>query len=142
MCAQTKKRSHGFSLIEVLVAIGILAVGLVAIISIFPFSIKANKGAELASVASSYARSQLEQVLATNYDDVGSGTIEARARVSSNPSDVAYVLERQTVVSFVDSSLNASGSDLGLKKIVVTVFWPNRQGSYNSLVLTSLLSNR
>lgn len=141
MCAQTKAK-HGFSLIEVLIAIAVLAVGLIAVISIFPFSIKTNKGAEQQSLASSYARTKLEQVLASSYDEVNTGTIEARARVTANPNDTAYPLERQTVVTFIDSNLNTSVSDVGLKKVVVTVYWPNRQGGDNTLVLTSILSNK
>lgn len=132
----------GFSLIEVLVATIVIATGLIAIVSIFPFSMKVNKGAEKASLASAYARAKMEQLLITSYDDLATGTIEARARISNDPTDPAYTLERQTVVALVDSNLNNSGTDVGIKKITVTVFWKNRQNADSSIVLNSLLSSR
>lgn len=136
------RHKQGFSLIEVLVAIAVLAVGLVAIVSIFPFAIKMNKGAEQQSLASSYARTKLEQILSSSYDEVNTGTIEQRAKVTLNPSDSAYALERQTTVTLVDANLNTSVTDIGLKKVQVTVYWPNRQGGDNTFVISSLLSNK
>lgn len=141
MSGSTNK-SPGFTLIEVLVSIAIMTIGLITVVSIFPFSIRANKSAERQSLASSYARTKLEQLLTIAYDSVGTGTIEARARISNDPQNPAYTLERQTMVTLVDSNLNNSGTDVGLKKIQVTIFWSNRQGGDNSLVLTSILGQK
>ena len=131
----------GFSLIEALVATAILALGLLAVLGAFPLAMRVNKEAERASLASIYARSKLEQLLTTSYDDVATGTIEPRARLSADPASPAYTLERQTVVTLVDADLNTSVSDVGLKKFTVTVFWPGRQGGGSkSLTLTSILA--
>ncbi|MFH1866617.1 MAG: prepilin-type N-terminal cleavage/methylation domain-containing protein [Patescibacteria group bacterium] len=140
---KTKSNNYlGFSLVEVMVATAILAVGLLAVMSIFPFSLQANKGAEQTSLASSYAKAKLEQLLVTPYDELGVGNVEPRAKLSSDPDDLAYSLERQTEVTLLDGNLVSSGSDVGLKKIAVSVFWSNRQGGDKSLVLTSILSQK
>ena len=136
------KPAGGFSLIEALVATAILGVGLMAIVGTFPFSIRANKGSELSSLASSYARTQLETLLTTSYDELNTGTVETRHHLASNPSDPIYTLERETVVNLVDANLNNSATDIGIKKISVTVYWPSRQGASSSLTLTSLLSTK
>lgn len=129
-------------MLEVLVAVAVMAVGLVAVVSVFPFSIKTNKNAELTSLASSYARTKLEQALTSAYDELAVGTTEPRARVSLDPANPAYVIERETVVSLLDGNFNPTGSDVGLKKITVTMYWPNRQGGYHTLVLASLTSRK
>ncbi len=134
------RNQTGFSLIEALVATAILALGLLAVLGAFPLAMRTNKEAERASLASVYARTKLEQLLTTSYDEVDTGTIETRARLSTDPANVAYTLERETTVTLVDANLNTSVSDVGLKKIATTVFWPNRQGGSKSLTLTSILA--
>lgn len=136
------KNRPGFSLIEVMVATAILAVGLVAVISIFPLALRANKSAEQASLASAYARAKMEEVIIATYDEVLTGTIEPRAKVSTNPSDSAYILERSTVVKYIDADLNDSASDTGLKQITVTVYWTSRFGTEKSLILNSIISRK
>lgn len=145
MFASTKnhtKQRPGFSLVEVVVATAVLTIGLITLVGLIPFAIKANKKAEFQSLASTYARTKLEQLLASPYDEIDAGTIEPRTKISSDPSNPAYALERQTVVTLLDSNLAASSSDQGLKKITVTVYWPNRLGSSGSLTLTSILSQK
>ncbi len=131
---------NGFSLLEALVAIAILTVGLLATVSSFPFSLKVNKGAEQASLASVYGKTKLEQLLIQPYDALAVGTVEVKSRISSDPNNPAHALERETVITLVDGNLQPSVSDLGLKKITVRVFWQNRQGGESSLILSSLVS--
>lgn len=136
------KNKIGFSLIEVMVATAILAVGMVAVISIFPLALRANKSAEQASLASAYARAKMEEVLVSAYDEVLVGTVEPRAKVSIDPSDLAYMLERETVVQYIDSNLNVSLSDMGLKQITVAIYWVSRFGAERSLLLNSIISRK
>lgn len=135
-------RQRGFSLVEVVVATAVLAIGLITLIGLLPFAIKANKKAESQSLASTYARTKLEQLLASPYDEIGTGTIEPRAKISNDPSNSAYALERQTVVTFIDSNLSTTNSDQGLKKITVTVYWPKPPTGSSSLTLSSILAQK
>ena len=132
---------RGFSIIEVLVAVAVLSIGLITIIGLFPFSIQANKGAERQSLASSYARAKLEQMLITAYDEINTGTVEVKAALSNDPNNSAYGMQRQTVVTLVDGNLANSGTDVGLKKIVATVYWSNK-GVEQSLTLSSILAQK
>ncbi len=141
MYAPTNHR-HGFSLIEGLVAITIMSVALLTIISAVPLTLQTNKQAELESLASVYARAKLEALLITPYDDISTGTIEPRAAISSDPTNPASKLQRTSTVTLIDSNFNATATDSGLKKIVVTVDWPNPKGGLGSVTLTSLLSQK
>jgi prepilin-type N-terminal cleavage/methylation domain-containing protein len=133
---------RGFSLIEGLVAIAIAAVVLVAVISVFPLVIKSNKHSELESMASVYAKAKIETILTTPYDELTVGTIEPRTKISSDPLNPAYNFERQAIIQLVDGNLNQTITDIGLKKITVTVYWANRFGGDNSLILSSLASQK
>ena len=132
----------GFSLIEVMGATAVLAVGMVAVVSIFPLALRANKSAEQASLASAYARAKMEEILISPYDEIVTGTVEPRAKVSADPNDAAYILERETVAGYIDSDLNTTVSDTGLKKITVTVYWLSRFGSAKTLILNSIISQK
>jgi len=124
------------------VAITIMSIALLTIISAVPLTLQANKQAELQSLASVYARAKLEALLTTPYDDFGTGTIEPRAPISSDPTNPASKLQRTTTVTLLDSNFNTTATDIGLKKITVTVDWPNPKGGLGTLTLVSLLSQK
>lgn len=135
------KNLNGFSLIEALIATAILALTLVALVGVFPFVLRINKLAEQTTMASNYAKSKLEEILVKPYDEVEVGTIEVRHRLSSDSQDPAYNIERQTVVNWINTNLELSVVDIGLKKITVTIWWPKPNGT-DSLVIYSILSQR
>ncbi len=136
------QKQQGFSLMEALVAVSILALTLVAVIGVFPLVLKMNKLAEQTTLASNYAKVKLEEILIKPYDEVGAGIIETRHRLSTNPQDRIYSIERQTEVTLVNANLQTSGTDVGLKKINVTMWWPGQFGATNSLTMTSLLGKK
>lgn len=119
-----KKLRTGFTLIEVILAIGIFAIGTLAAINLFPKGLRLGREAKETSVATSLAQEQVEEVLAQNYDDIATGTIEPKARIDSNPNSQFYIYQRQTAVNFADSNLSTTTTDTGLKKITVTVYYP------------------
>lgn len=117
--------NQGFSLIEIIVAFSIFSVAFFALIPLFPAGISINKNAENNSVAVYVAQVKIEQVMKSNYDEIATGTIEARHVVSTDPGSSDFNFERQTIVSLLDSDLNATSTDIGLKKISTTVYFPN-----------------
>ncbi len=135
-------KKKGFSLIEALVAVGILSLGLVAVLGVFPLTLQVNKQSEKLSLASVYARTQLEQLSKLSYDDLPVGTYEARAKLAASINDPAYYLDRQTIINYVDSDLQNSASDNNLKKIIVTVFWKNKYAQDQTYVLTTLVTRK
>lgn len=134
--------TQGFSSIEALIATAILAVSLIAIIGLFPFILRLNKQAEYYSLASALARAKIEQLIVTPYDQLTVGNIEPRAHVVMDSNDPLYIFERQSSITLVNGNLQASQSDIGLKKIETTVYWPNKQGSSNSLIISSLIASK
>lgn len=115
----------GFTLIEVILSIGIVAITLFGLLALFPFSLRLNHASANLTQATYLAQAGIEQALSIPYNDLGSGTIEAKAKLSSNPDNILYYFERDITVDYLDQNLNVSGVDLGLKKITTTVYWYN-----------------
>jgi prepilin-type N-terminal cleavage/methylation domain-containing protein len=90
----TRRRSTqaGFSLVEVIVALTILAVGILAIMQLFPSSLRqTRKAAERTSVAS-LARTELGRVKASGVGDTLTRWAEANAIRQFNAAEQAYTL--------------------------------------------------
>ncbi|NUM25170.1 MAG: hypothetical protein HUU49_00930 [Candidatus Buchananbacteria bacterium] len=113
----------GFTIIESTIAILILLVAIFGIMQFFPLGIKIIGDSQSQTMASNIALSKIEEIRSLNYEDISTGTIEAKNRVSSDPASPLYNFQRQTTVETVDNNFNSSASDVGLKKITVTVFW-------------------
>ncbi len=136
------KSFAGFTLIESTVAIMILMVGLLAVIQFFPFAFKIISDSQNLTTASSIAISKAEEVSAMNYDNIDTGTIESKQKISTDPTSYLSHYQRQTVVETVDSDFNSSPTDVGLKKITVTVFWYSLINSMEkSIQVTSVVAD-
>jgi len=64
-----KTHQQGFTLIEVLIAIVIFAIGVLSLITMQTTSIKGNLNSNNISVASGWAADKIEQIFAMDYDD-------------------------------------------------------------------------
>ena len=126
----TKIKSHiprfslspsGISLIEILIALAVLIVGAICIITFFPLGLESVKRSEHETIAVNLAQAKIEEIISTSYFDVSTGEI-AEPSLSSIDSDFSGY-SRTTLTYFVDSDLNISEQDLGLKKVDVTVSW-------------------
>lgn len=134
----------GFTLIEATIAIFVLIIGLTAVTQLFPFSLKISGDSQNITTASVIALEKIEEMRASNYDDITVGTIEVKHRMSADPTNYLYNYQRETAVAAVDGNLNNSPTDVGLKKIIVTVFWqsPLKKTAEKSIQLTTLISER
>ncbi|MDD2807071.1 MAG: prepilin-type N-terminal cleavage/methylation domain-containing protein [Patescibacteria group bacterium] len=113
----------GFTILEATIAIFILLIGLLAVVQLFPFSLKIIGDSSDLTIGSNLAVSKLEEIRGLTYESIGTGTIETKQRLSSDQTSYLYNFQRQTVVTTIDSNLNTSVSDVGLKQVTVTVFW-------------------
>jgi prepilin-type N-terminal cleavage/methylation domain-containing protein len=147
-CKQKNKlkrclNKKGMSLVEIMVAFSILSVAFMAISYSFPFGLTINKSAESSTIASFLAQDKVEEIISLGYDNTNVGNIEVRHKLSDNEDDYRFVYEREANISYVDSDLNYSLNDVGLKKISVTVYYINsiskQADSYN---ITTLISRR
>ena len=135
------KNQLGMSLLEVMVSFSILSLTFIALMQSFPVSLAINKTSENAAKAAYLAQAKLEELNSLGYGNISAGTIEAKHRLADNPTDYLYYFQRQTTVSLVDGNLADSASDLGLKKISVTVYYSNAlskvEKEYSTVTLIS-----
>jgi len=131
----------GMSLLEIMVSLSILALTFIALMQSFPTALTINKTSENSTKASYLAQEKLEELNSLGYNNITVGTIEAKHRLSDTQSDYLYYFQRQTIVDYVDSNLQNSASDIGLKKISVTVYYTNAlsktEKSYSTVTLMS-----
>ncbi len=118
----------GFTLIEASVAIVVLMIGIFSVIQFFPVALQIIGDSQNRTVASSIAIAKLEEVRSSSYDEISTGTIEPKQPASNDTTSYLNRYNRETVVTLVDSNFNLSGTDVGFKKITVTVYWQSPIG--------------
>lgn len=131
--------NRGLTLIEVLIAVFVLAVGIVAVLIMFPSGIKAEKSAQIVSVAVGLAQAKIEEMVSLPYSDISSLTEDYGAIPEFD------FFRRTTEVFCYDPN----GDDLppdcpesGMKKVEVSVFWESGFGVEKSIKLSTLISKR
>jgi len=128
-----------FTLIEVLIAIFILTVGILAVFAIFPLGIQIASSSKMATVATYLAQEKIEEVISKSYDEISDATFPDELSLPSPFS--AY--KRETEVTCFDpngsSPPNCSDGDTGIKRIEVTVSWGT---ATKEIELVTLISQR
>lgn len=129
------------SLLEIMVALSILVVAFITLMQSFPLGLTINKTSENTTKASYLAQEKLEELNSLGYNNIPTGIIEAKHRLTDDQTNYLYYFQRQTAVSYVDGNLQASGSDMGLKKIIVTIYYTNAlsktEKNYSTVTLIS-----
>ena len=122
---QFKEEIGGFSLVEVIVAMSILMIAFIGLVQSFPLGNSVNDSAQKKTSASYLAQEKIENLYSIGYDNIATGTIEAKHRLSSDKSDFLYKYQRETEVNYMDENLNVSSSDTGLKRITTRIYFLN-----------------
>ncbi len=121
---QGAPQKEGITLIEIMIAITVLSIGILGLLQAFPRGSAANRAVELSVAANQLAQEKLESFAALAYEDIAAGTLENGVRVSPDSQSPFYHFLRTTTVALLDANLAEAQTDLGLKKITVTVEWP------------------
>ncbi len=134
------KNKSGIGLIEVIISISVLGIGILGLLQAFPRGTSVERDIELTTIGHHLAQEKIEEIVSLNYGEIAIGIIENQVRVDTDPTSDFYDFLRTTEVWLLDQNLIVSGSDIGLKKIRVTIEWisvfggPNRDTSITTMI--------
>lgn len=131
-----KNLKFGFTMVEIVVAIAILAIGVVGVSYFFARSTQVTRTASNTSVAANLGQGVIDEELVKSYNELNVAT-GTKTRFSNDTSSPFYNFQKQINVSLIDQDLNGSAADVGLKKIDVFIFW-TEGGSEKQLELATI----
>ncbi len=111
-------RDKGFSLLELIIAVAVLAIGLVGILQIFPVGLRASQRAGMMTKAAFLAQNKIEEVKISGFDAIAE--LPPKIPLSGSEGD----FEWEIAIDEVD--LEGLESDDDMRQITVTVRWPER----------------
>lgn len=133
----SKKKS--FSLVEVLIAIFILMVGILAVLAIFPLGVQLARYSKMASIGTQLAQEKIEEILSKSYSDI----VSEPEQILTVPFE-AY--SRKTDVACFDPNSSLAPNcpaETGIKEIKITVSWTSPlRVTPKKIELTTLVSKK
>jgi prepilin-type N-terminal cleavage/methylation domain-containing protein len=131
-------RTEGFTLVEVMLSMGIFAVGILAVAGLQFWTSRNNTTGEIMTQAAMLARAQIETL--KQQADLGPLTV-ASVNDPKNPVDAngepGGIFTRQWTVS----DPFGAGYSTGARLVEVTVSW-NRLGQNRNVVMTTIVRDR
>lgn len=121
------KEQNGFTLLEVIIALFIFSIGLLAVASMQMTAIKGNYFSGTLTEASNWAADQMETLMSLPYDDAD-GNLDAGAHPDVPLEEGIYTITWNVLE---DDTTNNT------KTITITVAWTDR-GSQRTLVLPGI----
>jgi Tfp pilus assembly protein PilV len=119
----SKLNNKGISLLEAAITIAVIMLGILVLSKVFPVAFQAGKSSEQATIATNLAQSKLEEMFYLDYDNISTGTIEAKQRLAADSSNPFYHYQRETIIDHVDINMNTSQTATGLKRITVNTYY-------------------
>lgn len=126
--ASKEPNQTGFTLIEVLMAMAIFSIGILAVGSMQIAAMNGGASARRSTDAATIAQDQIEKIIAGNYVDLAA------------PADAVVNGRYSLNWTVAEEDLNTDGNN-DAKNVTVTVTWPDKGGdrSYN-LEFTKVLN--
>lgn len=117
----------GFTLLEVLIALGILLVGIIAVMQLFPLSLSAARQASEDTITSQAAHSILGQVRATSAEAVFNDQL---------PDDLLKLQRANGLYGFTTTVQRLAGAhEIYLQRVTFTVTFANdRQETFTTYI--------
>ncbi|MDD5738727.1 MAG: type II secretion system protein [Candidatus Pacebacteria bacterium] len=129
----TDIKIKGFTLIESIMALGVIGIGLVIVLQVFPSGFSVEKNTQLETQATLCGQEKIEELLSKSFSELSVGTV-----VDGSLPTPFEKFSRATKISFINSNLEESASATTFKKIEVAVSWnsPLRIGSKEIKLIT------
>ena len=112
------KKNRGFSLLELIIAIAVLAIGLVGVLQIFPIGLKASQRAGMMTKAAFLAQNKIEDVKLAGFDAITE--LPPKIPLSGRDGDFEWAIK---IDEIAPEGVEASED---MRKITVTLTWPER----------------
>lgn len=132
-----KNSRNAFTMLEVLLAVFILEIGLLAIVGFYAYSMQITKLARNQTTAANLASGILDDKLDLNYENLALGTSSKDPYTVDSNSPLNNWLIQTSVTYIDDLDLSEKSTETNMKKIVVTVFW-QEQGVEKSFQTASI----
>lgn len=144
MRSQNTNKKQGFTLIEVVLSIGILGIATGSLLVTLILGLKIIQDSKLRSVATSLANERIEQMRNLPYDLIGiaggipSGQLPATETI--NVQGVAYTIRYDVryIDDILDGTAPADTVPTDYKKARIFVTWPSKIGSDPVIAITSI----
>ncbi len=119
-----KSKEEGFTLVEILVTIVVVAVALMALLSVFIYGFNLLSRMKQTAIATQCAQEELENIRNLTFDEI-------LALGPSFTNDSLTLLENSSGVRTVEDSV---GEDI--KKLTISVFWTYRGQNMRKDIVT------
>jgi len=130
---------QGFTLIEMLIAIILVAGGLMVLMQLMSVAIFADSTLEYRLTALNLANEKLEELKDDGYSHANLDPASSPFTEASI-SGFDFADQRQWTVDYVDANLSTSVSDTGLKDVTVEVQW-TQKGDTQSVAVETLIGD-
>lgn len=134
------KIQKAFSLIEVMIAVFILLVGILAVLTMFPFGVRLARYSKMTTIATQLAQEKIEEIISKSYADISK---ESEQTLGAPFDDYS---RKTDVTCFDPNGVGLSPNcpdDTGIKEIKVTVSWTSPlRASPQKIELSTLIAER
>ena len=108
-------RKRGFSLLELIIAIGVLSIGLVGVLQIFPVGLRASYRAGMMTRAAFLAKNKIEEVKMAGFDSVSA--LPPKIALSGTDKDFDWE------IAIDETALDGVSSNNDIRKVTLIVSW-------------------
>jgi prepilin-type N-terminal cleavage/methylation domain-containing protein len=124
-----KKSQTGFTFIETLIAVAILAVLVTGFLSFFVSCLFSNHGSRNMTIAKSHAQYAMETVKSTAFDLIASDSWDAAA------------IAARSLTALPEETINIAVNGSEIKDVAVTVNWKDHKTRARNYILETLIAN-
>lgn len=141
------KFTKGITLIEIIVAVSILAVGIVGVLQAFPSGVHLAKSSQMLTAAGQLSQAKMEEEISKSYYGVSVGTMtedyDEIANFTAYKRVTAINCLRASDLSVENCDYDLLNDPYPMKKIEVTVYWRSPlQVTEKNVSLMNLISKK